>query len=317
MIQRLVGERNVIALIVSVIISFCLLFFFLPKIDQPEAHWLISNSIHYPITSFLLSIALILGVALLYRELQVRKKLTSKRSYYQLSLLSLLLVPLTSGIPFVTVAAIGCFTLGAMALLSIHRVERASEAIQRVGMAIGVSVLLCPPLIWGAIIIALMSIRLRHRSWRNGAIFLLGIFFPFVLLTTFMLAMNWHEGLLDAFITAISEVSSSADLNVFKWVPAIVIVVFTLVKPMGDTTPASLMPIREMELLQTQLIWFGSFVILGLIGIIPFQIAIVSAAIPASALITISLENFSKWWVGDLAVIILLSSILLKQSGFG
>jgi hypothetical protein len=53
-------------------------------------------------------------------------------------------------------------------------------------------------------------------------------------------------------------------------------------------------------------------VILGLVGIIPFQIAIVSAAIPASALITISLENFSKWWVGDLAVIILLSSILFK-----
>lgn len=301
-----------IAMIISIILSVGLLFFFLPRVQEPMSHWLFTDPIHYPIISSLLSIGLLLSVTFLYRELQVRKKLTSARSYYQPLLFSLLALPITSSIPFVTVAAVGCFALGAMALISIHRVDKASETIQRVGIAIGVSVLLCPPLIWGAIIIVLMSIRLRHRSWRTGAIFILGVLFPFVLLTTFLLAMDWHEGSLSAFTSAVSNIPESQNINIYSWVPAIAMLVFTMIRPMGDNTAASVIPIREMELLQTQWIWLACFVILGLIGLIPFQIAIFSAIIPSSALMTVSLEHSNKWWVPDLAIVILLSAILLR-----
>ena len=301
-----------IAMIISIILSFCLLFFFLPGEGQSTSHWLASDSVHYPIISSLLSIALLLGVSFLYRELQARKKVTTKRSYYQPLLLSLLVLPIISPISFVTVAAVGCYSLGAMALISVHRVDKASKTIQRVGMAIGVSILLCPPLIWGAIIITLMSIRLRHRSWRNGAVFILGVLFPFVILTTFLLVMNRHEGTLSAFTTAISNLPESHSINVYAWIPALAMLAFTMIRPMGDDTPTSVIPIREMELLQTQWIWLVSFVILGLLGFIPFPIAICLAIIPASALMTISLEHSNKWWIPDLAIVILLSAILLR-----
>lgn len=311
MIQRLIGERSVIAMVISIILSVCLLFFFLPY-GEPMSHWILPNSVHYPIISSLLSIATLLGVTFLYRELQVRKKLTAKRSYYQALLLSLLLLPIVSTISFVTVAAVGCYALGAMALISVHRIERASETIQRVGIATGVAILLCPPLVWGAIIITLMSIRLRHRSWRNGAVFILGCLFPFVLLTTFLLAMNWHEGIWGAFSSAISNVPESYDINFYAWIPALTMLAFTVIRPMGDDTQTSVIPIREMELLQTQWVWLVLFVILGLIGLVPFQVGMCLASIPASALITVSLEHSNKWWVPDLAIIILLSAILVR-----
>lgn len=301
-----------IALVISTLLSICLLFLLFPKVDAPLAHWLFTDPVHYPIFSSLLSISLFLGVALLYRELQIGKKLTSKRSYYQSLLFSLLILPVASPLPFVSVAAIGSFALGAMALLSIHRVDNASQTIQHVGIAIGVSVLLCPTLFWGAIIIAFMAIRLRHMSWRSGAVFILGVLFPFVFLTTFLLAFNWHDGSFSAFTSAISNVPDSPINKVYTWIPALAILAYTVIRPMGDNASIFVIPIREMELLQTQCIWCGSFIILGIFGLIPFHIAIVSAAIPASALMTLSLESATKWWMADLAVIILLSAILLR-----
>lgn len=312
MIQRLVGERNVIAVIISIILSFLLLFFFLPQGDKSISHWLFADPVHYPFISSLLSIALLLGISFLYRELQSRKKISTKRSCYQPILLALLILPVVSPISFVIVAAIGCFALGAMALISIHRVDKASDTIQRIGIAIGVAILLYPPLVWGAIIITLMSIRLRHRSWRNGAVFISGVLFPFVILATILLAMNWHEGSLNAFTSAIAEVPKGHKINIYAWIPALAILAYTLIRPMGDDTSTSVIPIREMELLQTQWIWLASFVVVGLLGLIPFQVAFCLAIIPASALMTVSLEHSNKWWIPDLSVLILVSAILLR-----
>ena len=311
MIQKLIGERSPLSMAISIVVSMVVMLLSWSFGAEVTGHWLIQTEEVNALVSKVLSVAALIGVSLLFRDLQGRMKLSLKRGYFQPVLLALLVIPITAELSFVQISAIGMVTLAMLQLVSTHRVDKPEQTIQRLGIACGTATLLYPPMVWSLAVCSLIGIRLRQRSWRKGAIFILGFLFPFVMLFTFLLAVDQHVGKLDTLMSSFVPVSDSG-INFKGWIPALAILAFVIFKPMGERYQAGLIPIREMELLQSQLIWLGGFIILGITGMLDANTAFITAMVPLAGLASISLDHAKQWWIPDLVVVILLSSFLLK-----
>ena len=310
MIQKLIGERSVLSMSISIALAFVLMFL-LPQTHQDfKPHWLFSSGVSYPAISRILSLCVLIGMALLHRDVQGRMKLSQQRGYFQPLFVALFVIPISIDLSFIQIASIGASGLGMLMLISTHRTPKPETTLQHVGLASGTAILLHPPMIWCLLVCALMAIRLRQRTWRMGIIYLLGAMFPFVILFTFLLAINCHEGKLMLLFNHFVPIVG-LPINYYGWIPVLAIIGYIFYKPFGDGYAFGLIPIREMELLQTHAIWAGSFIVLGFTGMIAWPVAFWAAAIPLSALVSISMENSSKWWVPDLVVVILLAALLL------
>lgn len=311
MIQKLIGERSPISLAISIALSVVLMLLTLSFRPGATGHWLMQAEAGNVLLSKVLSVAALLTVSLLFRDLQGRMKLSLKRGYYQPVLLALLIIPIGTDLTFIQISAVGMVTMAMLQLVSTHRVEKPEQTIQRLGIACGTATLLYPPMVWCVLVCTLVGIRLRQRSWRKGAIFILGLLFPFVMLFTFLLLLDQHVGKLNALFSGMVPIAGPS-INLKGWIPVVAILAYVLFKPMGERYQAGLIPIREMELLQSQLIWLGGFVILGITGMLDANTAFVTALIPLAGLTSISLEHAKQWWLPDLVVVILLSSLLLR-----
>ena len=309
MLSKLIGGRSVIGIIGAVSVAILILIFLLKwelSGQDRSNHWLLGQLAFSPISSKIASLMALISTAFVVRFQINRGALSQSKGSHHLVLIPLFACLAGDIRSFVQIAAACISGISILMMVSIPAQEKRRDPVFHSGIVFGTGVLLVPSLVWISIVLLVVMLRIGKIAWRNWIALLLGILFPFVMLTTLGLVIDFQLGSASAFIGAISD--SNEPLKLTRWIVPAVMVLAAMIGLFATYPPLT---VREKVTLQCFGIWLLLNMILVMLGSVQTGTAMVIAAIPIAIICSRWLEYLNRKWMVDLAYLSLLVSLLV------
>lgn len=309
MLSKLIAGRSVVGIIGAVLAAILILIFMLNWDlygQDLSNHWLLGQLSFSPVSSKIASIIAIISTAFVVRFQINRGALSQSKGSHHLVLIPLFACLAGDVQSFVQIAAACISGISILMMVSIPAQENRRDPVFHSGIVFGTGVLLAPSLIWLSIILLVVMLRIGKIAWRNWIALMLGIFFPFVILTTIGLVFNFPEGLVAAFVSALNI--SNARPELMGWIIPALMILAGMIGLFASYPPLT---VRDKTTLQCYGIWLLGSTVLVIIGCVHTATAMVCVAIPAAVICSRWFEFLNRKWIVDLAYVALVVALLI------